>query len=155
MTTGCRIAHICHARLGVLMSCLLLASCQHTADPVQGDSVEQLPIPTEAGWDTTQAYSSYLDTASFADRLFPDYVVCFRVPVDSEWRLLPTTTRARKALYGHRHDSAVKPVRDYYSSTGRELCFVSGWMSNRAAGYGHEQPWEWARELLMQYHVQQ
>ena len=133
---------------------LLLAACVHHTQETEAllDSRNNLERDYRENWTSVTAARSYRDTAGLADWLFPDYVVCFQVPLQAQWRLVPLTQRAASAMhYNQRAYAPVAAYTDNATPRGRELCFVSGWRSNRHAGFGHHNPKEYADELVMKY----
>jgi hypothetical protein len=136
---------------------LCLTACMHSTKPdatipdtATPDS--HISAALHANWANVPPDECHLDTASFADWLFPDYVVCFTVPLQTQWRLVPLTTRAARILNFQQNGSEIlQPQTDFYSNVGRKLCFVSGWQSNSRVGYSHNDPWEFGNELRIQY----
>ena len=90
------------------------------------------------------AFAAFVKSGSMADRIVPDFVVKFRIPLDTRWSVSPVTERA-KATFAK---SAAK-ARTVADET--VITVIAGGRARRAGGYGRRNAWTYANELKVRY----
>jgi hypothetical protein len=81
---------------------------------------------------------------TLADRIVPDFVVKFRIPLGVRWSVSPVTDRAKATF-------AKSAVKAQTVADETVVTVIAGGRARRAGGYGRRNPWTYANELRVRY----
>ncbi|RYU59053.1 hypothetical protein EWI61_10125 [Methylolobus aquaticus] len=91
-----------------------------------------------------EPFAAFVKSGTAADRIVPDFVVKFRIPMDTRWSVSPVTERARATF-------AKSSAKARTVANETVVTVVAGGRARRAGGYERCNAWAYANELRVRY----